>query len=64
MRIAVLDDDPGQTNLVCQALTSIGHTYHPFQSGTEILNQLRRKSYDMPVLDRQVPDLNGLEVFR
>jgi DNA-binding response OmpR family regulator len=64
MRIAVLDDDPSQTDLVCQVLTSSGHNCHPFQSGKEILNQLRRESYDMLVLDWQVPDLSGPEVLR
>ncbi len=64
MRIAVLDDDPSQTDLVCQVLTSSGHVCHPFQSGKEILNQLRRESYDMLVLDWQVPDLSGPEVLR
>lgn len=63
MRIAVLDDDPSQTELVCQALTSSGHICHPFQSGKEILNHLRRESYDMLILDWQVPDLSGPEVL-
>ena len=62
--MAVLDDDPSQTDLVCQVLTSSGHICHPFQSGKEILNQLRRESYDMLVLDWQVPDLSGPEVLR
>ncbi|MFC5476465.1 response regulator transcription factor [Paraherbaspirillum soli] len=64
MRIAVLDDDPSQTDLVCQVLTSSGHTCHPFQSGKDLLNQLRRESYDMLVLDWQVPDFSGPEVLR
>lgn len=63
MRIAVLDDDPSQTDLVCQVLTSSGHICHAFQSGKEILAQLRRESYDMLVLDWQVPDLSGPEVL-
>src|SRR5471032_547855 len=64
MRIAVLDNDPSQSDLVCQVLTSSGHVCHPFQNGKEILNQLRRESYDMLVLDWQVPDLSGPEVLR
>lgn len=64
MRIAVLDDDRSQTDLVCQVLTSAGHLCHPFQSGKEMLNQLRRESYDMLIIDWQVPDLNGGEVLR
>lgn len=63
MRIAVLDDDPSQTELVCQVLTASGHVCHQFQSGKDILNQLRRESYDMLILDWQVPDLSGPEVL-
>jgi len=64
MRIAVLDDDRSQTDLVCQVLTSAGHQCYPFQSGKEMLNQLRRESYDMLIIDWQVPDLDGAEVLR
>src|ERR1035437_6461601 len=64
MRIAVLDDDRSQTDLVCQVLTAAGHVCHPFQSGKEMVNQLRRESYDMLVIDWQVPDLSGAEVLR
>lgn len=64
MRIAILDDDPSQIDLVCQTLTARGHICHPFQSGQEMLRQLRRESYDMLILDWQVPDLNGVEILR
>ncbi len=64
MRIAVLDDDRNQTDLVCQVLTSAGHLCHPFQSGKEMVNQLRRESFDMLVIDWQVPDLDGAAVLR
>jgi DNA-binding response OmpR family regulator len=64
MRIAVLDDDRSQTDLVCQVLTAAGHICHPFTSGKEMLAQLRRELYDMLVIDWQVPDLSGAEVLR
>lgn len=64
MRIAVLDDDRSQTDLVCQVLSSAGHVCFPFQSGKELQNQLRRESYDMLVIDWQVPDLDGAEILR
>ncbi|HEX7643526.1 MAG TPA: response regulator transcription factor [Burkholderiaceae bacterium] len=64
MRIAVLDDDRSQTDLVCQVLTAAGHICHPFASGKEMLAQLRRELYDMLVIDWQVPDLSGAEVLR
>ncbi|MEB0135535.1 response regulator transcription factor [Actimicrobium sp. CCC2.4] len=64
MRIAVLDDDRTQTDLVCQVLSAAGHTCHAFQSGKEMLNQLRRESFDMLIIDWQVPDLSGADVLR
>ncbi|MBS0309462.1 MAG: response regulator transcription factor [Proteobacteria bacterium] len=64
MRIAVLDDDRSQTDLVCQVLKTAGHTCYPFDSGKEILNQLRRESFDLLIIDWQVPDLSGAEVLR
>lgn len=64
MRIAVLDDDRSQSDLVCQVLTSAGHTCHAFNSGKEMLNQLRRESYDMLLIHWQVPNLSGAEVIR
>ncbi|MDF3035622.1 MAG: response regulator transcription factor [Paucimonas sp.] len=64
MRIAVLDDDRSQTDLVCQVLSAAGHTCHAFVSGRDLLNQLRRESFDMLVIDWQVPDLSGPEVLK
>lgn len=64
MRIAVLDDDRTQTDLVCQVLSASGHSCVPFQSGKEILLQLRRDNFDMLIIDWQVPDLSGADVLR
>jgi DNA-binding response OmpR family regulator len=65
MRIAVLDDDPLQSNLVCQVLESAGHACHPFGNGKEILNQLRRDSYDMLILHWHLnPDIGCADVLR
>ncbi|MBC7574901.1 MAG: response regulator transcription factor [Herminiimonas sp.] len=64
MRIAVLDDDRSQTDLVSQVLNAAGHVCHAFQSGKEMVNQLRRESFDMLIIDWQVPDLSGADVLR
>lgn len=64
MRIAVLDHDPGQSELVCKILNATGHVCHAFANGRDILQQLRRESYDMLILDWQVPDVSGPEVMR
>jgi DNA-binding response OmpR family regulator len=63
MRIAILDDDDNLLELACTVLSAAGHHCHPFLSGKEMLHQLRRESYDMLVLDWEVPDLSGTEVL-
>jgi DNA-binding response OmpR family regulator len=64
MRIAVLDNDRGQAELVCQVLTGAGHSCQSFDSGKELLSQLRKDSADMLVMDWQVTDLPATEVLR
>ncbi len=64
MRIAVLDSDRSQADLLCQVLGAAGHQCHGFDSGKELLAQLRKDNYDMLVMDWQVADLSGVEVLR
>jgi DNA-binding response OmpR family regulator len=64
MRIAVLDIDRSQADLICQVLTSAGHTCQTYDSGKEMLAHLRKDSFDMLILDWQVPDLSASEVLR
>ena len=64
MRIAALDDEPLQLDLIRRTMASIGHECHTYESGSELLRDLRRESYDMLVLDWQLPDVDGPEVVR
>jgi DNA-binding response OmpR family regulator len=64
MRIAVLDSDRSQADLICQVLTSAGHTCQSFDNAKELLGQLRKDSVDMLILDWHVSDLSGVEVLR
>jgi len=62
-RIAVLDDDSAQTDFVCQTLTAAGHICHAFAEGRALVKQLGRQSFDLLVLDWNVPDMSGEEVL-
>jgi DNA-binding response OmpR family regulator len=64
MRIAVLDDDPAQTDFACQTLSAAGHICHPFSAGTMLVKHLRRETFDLLLLDWNVPDMPGDEVLR
>jgi DNA-binding response OmpR family regulator len=64
MRIAVLDHDRAQGDLISQVLTGAGHSCQSFESGKELLAQLRKDSADLLIFDWQVADLSGVEVLR
>jgi len=64
MRIAVLDNDRSQADLICQVLSSAGHACQSFDNAKELLAQLRKDNFDMLILDWQVADLSGVEVMR
>jgi DNA-binding response OmpR family regulator len=64
MRIAVLDDDPLQLQMVLTTLQGAGHHVYGFALGKQIVHGLQRESFDLVILDWQVPDLSGLEVLQ
>ena len=64
MRIGVLDSDRSQADLICQVLTSAGHSCQTYDSGKDMLANLRKDSFDMLILDWLVGDLPGAEVLR
>lgn len=64
MRIAILDNDPAQAELVCGTLRGAGHVCQPFSNARDLLLQLRRDNFDMLILDWQITDLSAVEVLR
>ena len=64
MRIALLEDDPDQSELVTAWLERAGHTVSCNASGSDFLRGARRDSFDAYILDWVVPDLDGIHVLR
>lgn len=64
MRIAILEDDPDQLALLNRYLGQEKHDVHGFLRGREMTKIARRESFDLFILDWQVPDLSGIEVLR
>ncbi|AWL05312.1 response regulator transcription factor [Massilia oculi] len=64
MKIAVLEQDRPQADLICQVLSAAGHSCQSYDSAKELLGQLRKDSADMLVMDWNVPDMEGGEVLR
>ena len=63
MRIAILEDDPDQLALLRRWMVEDGHDVHGYQSGRETMKQAGRESFDLFMLDWQVPDVSGTEVL-
>ncbi len=63
MRIAILEDDPDQLALLRRWITDDGHDVHAYVSGREAMKMAGRESFDLFMLDWQVPDVSGAEVL-
>jgi DNA-binding response OmpR family regulator len=64
MRIALLDDDRSQGEVISQVLAGVGHACQSFHTGWDLLTHLRRESADMLIINWQVADASGAEVLR
>lgn len=63
MRIALYDDEPAFSELVESVLKAAGHGCQSFATGRALLVALRRETFDLLLLDWQVPGLSGIEVI-
>jgi DNA-binding response OmpR family regulator len=59
MRIAIVEDDPSQADLVRVWLIGAGHSCHVFARGREFMRVMARDSFDLLLLDWELPDVNG-----
>lgn len=70
MRIAILDDEPVELELLSRALGlySLPDGTLPictqFSSSPELLRRLRRETFDLVILDWQVAEISGLQVLQ
>ncbi len=62
MRIAAVDDDPLQLEFYARVLDTQGHGFHGFASGAELRRQWRRETFDLLIVDWQLPDASGPEL--
>ena len=63
LRIACLDDDVDQLERISSLLRDAGHKVYGFNRGRTMLNQLRCETYDLIVLDWEVPDVSGFDIL-
>jgi DNA-binding response OmpR family regulator len=64
MRIAILDDEPVQLDLLGQVVGKLGHECSLFETGRALRGALQRETFDLLILDWQLPDISGPDIAR
>ncbi len=64
MRIALLEDDPDQSELIRLWLEDAEHSVVEFDRGSAFLRGVRRESFDIFLLDWMLPDVSGIDVLK
>jgi DNA-binding response OmpR family regulator len=62
-RLLVVDDDDDMRALLRRTLESDGYEVAERDRGTHVLEALRGSSFDLIVLDKEMPGLNGLDLL-
>ena len=65
MKIASLEDDLAQAQLIQHVLANAGHSCVSFATGQELLAVLQKSQpFDLLLIDWEIPDITGLDVVR
>lgn len=62
LRIGVVDDDETSIAFIAQVLAASGHSCVPFTRSSDVLPALRDDTFDLLILDWNMPDLSGIEI--
>lgn len=64
MRIALLEDEKEQAQHIQALLSERAHDCDAFATGQAFLSAVQHRSYDLLILDWQIPDMTGIDVLR
>lgn len=63
-RLLVVDDEPINLTIITECLSDDGYTIDEATDGEEAWAMLQRYDYDLVILDRMMPRLDGLELLK
>lgn len=64
MHILLIEDDPKTASYVRQGMTEAGHSCDCVQDGTDGLYCAMRQTFDVIIVDRMLPGLDGLSLVK
>lgn len=64
MHIAILEDDTDQSQVLQLWLEHAGHTSRAFETGAAFMQGTQEESFDLFVIDWELPDGTGIEILR
>ena len=64
MKILLVEDDPKTAEYIARGLAEAGHSCETIRDGTDALFQVTRESYDVLIVDRMIPGLDGLSLVK
>jgi len=64
MRIAIIDDEAEVRAFVASTLTDAGHHCYSFANAPALITKLRQETFDLLILDWNMPDRSGIEILQ
>jgi len=64
MKVLVVEDDVQTASFVCDGLERGGHSSDSVTTGSEALAMVMSESYDVLIVDRMLPGLDGIAVVK
>ncbi len=64
MRVAYLEDDAAQAEMLVSWICEAGHSCKHLGSAESFIKELVRETYDLLILDWELPESSGIEVLR
>ena len=64
MRIAILEDDPSQLELLSHWVSVAGHQAVTFERGEDFLKAMGKEQFEILILDWNLPDATGIDILR
>lgn len=64
LKLLLLEDDATSAAFVERGLRELGHLVSTVSTGREALARIQSGGYDVLILDRMVPDLDGVSILR